>query len=241
MKPCPAIIAALPREVSGLVKRWERRELPGGVVVYTDGHAVVACAGMGAERAALAVEAARAAMPITELISVGLAGACDPALHAGEIVRAGVVIDGRTGERFDSAVLNQVVVTSDAIASVGEKSRLYATYGAAAVDMEAAAVARLAQGHGLKFKTITAISDEADFEVGDLSRFTTTDGQFREAAFALYAAVRPALWGKVISLGRNSGKALAALTEALRGELDWYQKEGIGVENVERLSGAGCA
>jgi len=224
MKACPAIIAALPREVSALVKGWERRELSGGVVVYTNGHAVVACAGMGVARVALAVEAAMEAMPIAALISVGLAGACDPALHVGEIVRAGVVIEGSTGERFADIEFEQVLVTSDAIASVGEKSRLYVTYGAAAVDMEAAAVARLAREHGLKFKAIKAISDEADFELGDLSRFSTADGQFREAAFALHAALRPALWGKVVALGLNSGKALAALTEALRVELDWYQK-----------------
>jgi adenosylhomocysteine nucleosidase len=223
MKACPAIIAALPREVSALVKGWERRELPSGVVVYTNGHAVVACAGMGAERAALAVGAALAAMPIAELISVGLAGACDPKLHVGQIVRASLVIDGGTGERFDSEEFEQILVTSNAIASVGEKARLRATYGAAAVDMEAAAVARLARVHGLKFKAIKAISDDADFEVGDLSRFATADGQFREAAFALHVALRPALWGKVISLGRNGGKALAALTETLKGELDWYK------------------
>ena len=59
---CPAIIAALPREVKPLVRGWTMRELAGqGSVVYTNGSAVVACAGMGAARAALAVQAARAA------------------------------------------------------------------------------------------------------------------------------------------------------------------------------------
>jgi hypothetical protein len=32
------------------------------------------------------------------------------------------------------------------------------------------------------------------------------------------------MWSKVIALGRNSSKAVDALTEALRGELDWYRK-----------------
>jgi hypothetical protein len=32
------------------------------------------------------------------------------------------------------------------------------------------------------------------------------------------------MWGKVIALGRNSSAALAALTETLRGELDWYRR-----------------
>jgi len=219
------VIAAVPREVSALVKGWERRESTDNVFVYTDGNAVVACAGMGAKRAELAVRAAMDAMPVTALLSVGLAGACDPKLKVGEIVRAGVVIDDPTpGERFENSQFRQVLISRDAIAGVGEKARLYAVYGADAVDMEAAAVARLARAHGLEFRAIKAISDEADFEVEGLSRFATPDGQFRERAFAFYAALRPQMWGKVIALGRNSSKALAALTDVLRGELDWYKE-----------------
>jgi adenosylhomocysteine nucleosidase len=224
MKLCPAIIAALPREVNTLVKGWERREFPGGVVVYTNGNAVVACAGMGAVRAVLAVQAAMEAMPITDVLSVGLAGACDPKLRVGDIVRAGVVIDSGLDERFDCSQRGSVLVTVSSIASVGEKSRLHAMYGAAAVDMEAAAVARLARAHGLGFYAVKAISDEAGFEVEGLSQFATADGQFRAGAFALHAALRPAMWGKVIALGRNSRKALAILTEVLQSELDWYGK-----------------
>ena len=143
MRQTPAMIAALPREVRALVKGWERRRIAGGVVVYTNGDAVVACAGMGAERVALAVQAAMDAMKVTALISVGVAGACDPKIRVGEIVRAGVVVDARTGERFEDSQFRQVLVSTDAIASVKEKARLHATYSAAAVDMEAAAVARM--------------------------------------------------------------------------------------------------
>ncbi len=218
------IIAALPREVGGLVKGWERLQLAGGVVVYIKDNAVVACAGMGAERVALAVQAALAAMPVTELISVGLAGACDPMLRVGEIVRAGVVVDARTGERFFDSKFEQVLVSTDGIASVREKTRLHASYQADAVDMEATAVARLAQAHGLGFHAIKAISDEREFEMAGLDRFATKEGKFREGAFALHAVLRPAMWSKAIALGRNSNKAVGALTEALRGELDWYRK-----------------
>jgi adenosylhomocysteine nucleosidase len=178
---------------------------------------------MGAVRAALAVQAAIEAMPLTDLLSVGLAGACDPKVRVGEIVRAGVVIDESTGEQFPDSRYRQVLVTAEAVASVRAKARLHTDYLAHAVDMEAAAVARLAQTNGLSFHAIKAISDEADFEVGGLSKFATTDGQFREAAFALHAAFRPQMWSKVIALGRNSGKALESLTAALRGELDWYR------------------
>jgi adenosylhomocysteine nucleosidase len=117
-------------------------------------------------------------------------------------------------------------VSVDAVASVQEKARLRAAYFADAVDMEAAAVARVAQGSGLTFRAIKAISDESDFEVEGLAQFATADGQFREGAFAVHAALRPAMWRKVIALGWNSSKALRSLTVAVEAELDWYRRRG---------------
>jgi adenosylhomocysteine nucleosidase len=178
---------------------------------------------MGAERAKLAVEAAVAAMPVTALISAGLAGACDIDLPVGAILRAGTVIDAHTNERFEASGGSEVLVSCDKIASVLEKSQYFNLYRADAVDMEAAAVARLAQQYKLEFRAIKAISDEADFDVQSLSRFATPEGQFREAAFALQTALQPWMWAKAIALGRNSSKALKALTGALRAELDWYR------------------
>jgi len=224
MKECPAMIAALPREVKPLVRGWNAQRLPGKIVVYSNDFAVVACAGMGAERATLAVEAALSVRPATVLISVGLAGACDPALRVGDIVRAGLVVDSRTGERFGDAQLPQVLVSAAGIASVREKARLYASYRASAVDMEAAAVARAAQMRGLSFKAIKAISDDAAFELKELARFGTKDGQFREAAFAAHAAVRPHLWTKLFQLAGNGHRAIAALTAELESQLDLYRQ-----------------
>jgi adenosylhomocysteine nucleosidase len=175
---------------------------------------------MGPSQAALAVSAARALLPVTELISVGLAGTCDPALRIGEIVRPGLVVDRNTGERFVNEGLPGVLVSTSAILSVAEKERLRVAYDAMAVDMEAATVARLARAHGLRFRAIKVISDTADFDMGGLSGFATEDGQFREGAFAFHAALRPWMWGKLMGLAKNSSKAVKALNEALRTELD---------------------
>ncbi|GGA61662.1 hypothetical protein GCM10011507_11500 [Edaphobacter acidisoli] len=226
MSECVGIIAALPREIKPLVRGWREERLAGRVRVYTKGSAVVACAGMGAARATLAVEAAMATKPITQLLSVGLAGACDPALRVGEMVRAGVVIDAKSGERYNDSRYSQVLVTAQVVAGVKEKRRLYESYGAAAVDMEAATVARLASARGVSFRAVKAISDEADFEMQDLARFATNDGQFRDVAFAAYAVVRPRLWGKVAVLARNSSRAVEALTRELQAILDLYQVRG---------------
>ena len=220
MNRIPGIIAALPREVAPLVKGWKCEKLPGNRTVYLRDNAVVACAGMGPAQVALAVSAARTLLPITELISVGLAGACDPALKIGDLVRPGVVIDRNTGERFLDEQHESVLVSTDAILSVAEKERLRVAYDAAAVDMEAATVARLARAHRLGFRAVKVISDTADFNMSDLAGFATEEGQFREGAFALHAAVRPWMWGRLIGLAKNSSRAVKALNEALRAELD---------------------
>ena len=218
MKTQVAIIAALPREIASLVRgavadpALEAR----GIFLYRMPGAVVVAAGMGPARVTLAVDAALAAARVEALLSVGVAGACDPALPVGAIVFAGVVVDARTGERFEDSRYTQVLVTGAEIASVAEKRRLFAAYGASAVDMEAATVARLARARGLKFESIKAISDASDFELEELGRFATADGQFREAAFAAYVAVRPWMWRKTIALGRNSAAALRALDTVLR-------------------------
>jgi adenosylhomocysteine nucleosidase len=218
MKRGTAMVAALPRELSALVEGWHCEELPENLFVWSNGRSVAACAGMGSECVARAV---RAVLPMRpwEVISVGLAGACDGNLRVGDIIRPGVVIDEKTNERFVDLKYDRNLVSTDEIVNVDKKMRMRICFDAAAVDMEAATVARMAKVGGVKFRAIKAISDEADFEIGDLGKFVTEDGQFREKRFALYAALRPQKWSKVITLGRNSSKALAVLTEVLRSEL----------------------
>jgi adenosylhomocysteine nucleosidase len=224
MKECPAIIAALPREVEQLVRGWHKHKLPGKVSVYTNDFAVVACAGMGSHRATLAIQAAMAIRPVTILLSAGLAGACDPSLRVGDIVRTGDAIDTQSGERFGDSHSKQILVSTPTIASIQEKQRLRESYAASAVDMEAATVARIAQAHNLPFQAIKAISDDASFELKELARFATHDGQFREAAFVAYAIARPHLWSKLIELAGNSKCALQSLTKELETELNLYRQ-----------------
>jgi adenosylhomocysteine nucleosidase len=214
-----AIVAALPREIAGLVRglKPDAALRVDGVWLYRMPHAVVVAAGMGERRVTLGVQAALAQGDVAMLVSVGLAGACTAQLRPGSVAEAGVVIDARTGERYATASADgAVLVSTQAIASVREKARLASTYGAAIVDMEAATVARLAAAHGVPFRAIKAVSDAHDFEIDSLGRFADERGQFRTAAFALHTALRPGIWGKTMELGGNSSRALTALTETLR-------------------------
>lgn len=225
MRECPAIIAALPREVKQLVRGWQEHRLPGKITAYTSDFAVVVCAGMGPARVALAVQTALSLRPVTALLSAGLAGACNPSLRVGDIIRARTVIDASTGERFTNPLFSDTLITTPVIASIQEKQRLYASYKADAVDMEAATVARLAQAHNLAFGAIKSISDDAFFEMQELARFATPDGQFREAAFAAHSILRPHLWPKLSALAGNSKRALQSLTAELHSQLNWYRQQ----------------
>lgn len=216
-----AIIAAMPREVAPLVKGWKRDDSlrTKKIFVWENERAVVACAGIGERRVAMAVDAACSRGDVTELVSVGWAGAVHGGLRAGSVHRPATVIDAKTGQRFACAGGSGVLVTATAVADAVEKQRLHAAYSADLVDMEAATVARMAEARGLKFRAVKAVSDEFDFEMKELASFTDNAGQFREAAFALHVALRPWLWGGVMTMAGNSKRSAEALCAALRDEL----------------------
>jgi len=237
--PDLVIIAALPRELALLARDLSATRIgdSDGVLLQSatlgsnQGSVLLATAGMGAQRVALAVAAALAHGPINTLLSVGFAGACDPALNPGDVVEASLVIDSRSGERFQTDATLEwtpsgILVTSAQIAGIAEKRRLRETYNAAAVDMEAATVARLARAHGIPFGALKAISDEHDVDLTQLSKFANARGQFRTSAFALHTLLRPQQWRATTSLGRNSKSALHNLTSALHQLIDKHMTQG---------------
>jgi adenosylhomocysteine nucleosidase len=133
-------------------------------------------------------------------------------------------VDTQSGERYSNSQFKQVLVSTPTIASIKEKQRLYESYRAGAVDMEAATVARIAEAHNLPFQAIKVISDDANFELQELARFATQDGQFRAAAFAAYSVAQPRLWSKLFHLAVNSKRAIQSLTVELESQLDWYRQ-----------------
>ena len=213
------IVAALQREISPLVRDWR------AVIHDRDGRrfkffesdpAVAVCGGIGFEAARWASQAAVAIYRPQLLLSAGFAGALDQQLKLGQAFWPRVVIDATDGSRIETASGQGTLVSFSSVAGSGQKARLAAAYGAQAVDMEAAAVARTARTNGIAFAAVKAISDEATFEMPNMSRFVAQGGQFRFAALIAFAAVRPWLWPAFFRLGRNSAKASRALCEELR-------------------------
>lgn len=208
-----ALIAALEREVKPLVRNWrsvERDHQARRYRFFEGRQAVLVCGGIGPEAARRATAAVISLYSPQIVWSVGFAGALDPEMKVGEGLRPERVVDA--GDSSSTAIPGGKgnLVSYGGIAGTQQKSRLRRAYGAQAVDMEAAAVARAAMAGRTSFAAYKVISDESDFEFPALERFVRND-EFRQTAFVAYAAVRPWLWPKVLQLATNSAKASHAL------------------------------
>lgn len=212
--PRLAIVAALEREVRPLVKSWRvtDKEHDGRRFrFFENGEVVVVCGGIGAAAARRASEAVIAIFDPKIVCSGGFAGALDPKLRIGDVVRPSSVINAGDGSRTVVEGGEGVLVSFDSVASPAQKSKLRDSFGADTVDMEAATVARAAEARGKEFTAVKAVSDEIDFEFPAMERFVDADGMFSQGGFAWHIAVRPWLWPRVLRLARNSGRASRAL------------------------------
>ena len=222
------IVAALERELRPLIKDWACRTIEHEgrkFTFYESSYAVAVCSGIGFEAGRRAAQAAIFTYSPELLISVGVAGALVPELRVGETIFPSIVIDARDSSRHETAIANArlgnsplartVVVSAAAIAGAAQKERLGKAYGAHAVDMEGAAVARAAQVHGLPFLAIKTISDDLDFDLPEMASFVH-NGQFEIARFAVHVLLRPWLWLAVARLARNTRIASENLCAWLR-------------------------
>jgi adenosylhomocysteine nucleosidase len=226
--PTKIAIIALEHELHPLIKHWPQTKAHHqgrDFTFYESPYAVVVCSGIGPEPGRRASEAIIAKYSPHVLISAGIAGALTPDLKVGETLFPTSIIDARDSSRHETAIQNAplgntpfaktIVVSYPEIAGAAQKDKLGKAYGAHAVDMEGASVARAAEAHGIPFIAIKAISDEVDFELPEMMPFFR-DGQFQTARFVLHISIRPWLWLRVFRLARNTKLASENLCAWLR-------------------------
>jgi len=220
-----AIIAAMPGELKPLVGGWPN-STRNGIHFWAQRNEeeewIVACAGAGQSAATRAFAAIEDGGPIDLVFSVGWAGALRAEIASGSAHNVAGVIDVRTGERFrcDAGAGDLWLATSPRVADQAEKRRLAATYDAALVDMEAAAVARLAAMREIPFYSIKGVSDGFNDRLPDFNPFLAPDGRFRLLPFVFLSMIRPWYWPALLRMGENSRKASQSIVESLRDFLD---------------------
>jgi adenosylhomocysteine nucleosidase len=223
-----AFIAAFPGELKPLVRTVVADGKSRGVWPHSTRNGVhfwavrneeeewiAACAGAGQAAATRAFSAIEDGGPIDLVFSIGWAGALRPEMTPGSAHNVAGVIDVKTGERFrcDAESGDQWLVTAPAVAGPDEKLRLAKAYNAALVDMEAAAIARLAAMRQIPFYCIKGVSDGLDAKLPDFNRFLSPTGQVETARLVLYAMFRPWHWPALIQMGENSSKASQGIAE----------------------------
>jgi nucleoside phosphorylase len=219
-------IAALEREVAGVVRGWSATRTRIGnaerrVYYSYSQQAALICAGTGEERAYTAAKGFIEKFSPRVVVSLGFAGSCVPELNPGALVVPSRLVEAASGRVFPCASGSGTLVTLHEVAGKAAKQQALARFGALAVEMEAAGVAAAAVEYGKEFMAIKAISDGAEEELDFLSGFVTAEG-FKTGRFVAHLALRPRLWRRVAALNRNSRLAVAALETAV-GECsrDW--------------------
>jgi adenosylhomocysteine nucleosidase len=158
----------------------------------------------------------------TALVSFGLAGGLDPALTAGALLVPEAVLAGGTRLRTDPSLsawlggpTGQCLLGTDRVAtSVGDKSRLWAQTGCAALDLESGPVAEFAAASGLPFAVLRAVCDPAVISLPPAALAALSqDGRIGPIRVAASLARVPGQIPALLQLARAAARARRALSE----------------------------
>jgi hypothetical protein len=147
--------------------------------------------------------------PIAILLG-GLAGALDPTLRCGD-----VIVDEQSAW---TGILRHgpIHCAQNIIATAREKSELFRSTGAIAVEMESSKVRQFAQQRAIPFIHVRSISDEASQSL-NLSLFGLIDemGRPRLGAVARMILKEPAMARDLLHMSKQSRTALKSLSTAV--------------------------
>ena len=257
--PHVLLLAALRDELEPTVSALQLQWSTGGGAAKGEFEGIpttAAATGMGAAR----VTAAASKLVDTEgpsaILLLGLAGGLDPGLKAAEVRRIVRILDEHGGAyalqcgtvpqrqevdepaaadtQHDDGAAATLLSVDTVISSVEQKAELFGRYGAAMVDMESAALARLALQRGLPLTVLRAVSDPADQVLPPQAvTWVREDGSIDTRAAMMFLATHPWMAGKLMSLRRHAQAAAQALAGAV-GDVLRTMVKPLADQDVER-------
>lgn len=192
----------------------------------------LALAGGGMPSGAAAAAERLAAEGAGALVSFGLCGGLDPTLPPGTLLVPRTV-RAHDGDYATDAALSAwlggwscttLAAADSVVATAGAKRALFAATGAAGVDLESGAAARVAARHGLAFAVLRAVCDPGTAGLPPLA-LAALDAQGRIGPARVLASLagRP---GQIVALVRLA-RAAAAARAALVGRVgDILRRDG---------------
>lgn len=207
------------------------------------GHRLVLIrSGIGKPRARSALSQVCDQFPLSLALSIGYAGGLDPALRAGDLVVADSVLELEpASSKGNSAPVSEVsldaslvdramqlrpgvkthrgklITVDEAVCKPEDKRALARRCSALAVEMETAALLRLAKEKNLPFLSVRSISDTADQELIDFSACIDDSGEVSKVKAGWHILTHPGSVAKVRDLRACTQKAarnLARFVEA---------------------------
>lgn len=183
--------------------------------------------GGSTEGARQAAEALADEMGTVGLVSFGLAGGLDPSLKAGTLIIPDTVldVDGTAyrcdmslSEQFGGPTVSSLLGGGEVAATVAQKYKLFTSTRASAIDLESAAVARVAAVRGLRFAVMRAVADPATRDLPRASLVALDgDGRISPGAICNSLLRHPLQLRSLIALGREASHARKTLQTAFEG------------------------
>jgi adenosylhomocysteine nucleosidase len=166
------------------------------------------------------------------VVSAGVCGALDPRLAPGDLVIPERVIDARGASyqigvshhrealsRLSAPACTDPLVTSNRVVATTEaKASLFASSGAAAVDMESAIIIERAARSAYPALVVRAVSDDSRQSLpAKLVGLVDSEGRLRVARALALTVTRPMTLPSALGLGRRTRRALRAVARVLAG------------------------
>lgn len=245
------IVTAMPEERAAVLKAMRRvsRGQQDGLLLYrgllAQQEACLVEGGIGTTAAARATQTLIAACRPSLLISAGYCGAVRPGPATGDLVLCSRLLTADR-ERVQELVLSDsqptaarlaaelqrfglrawqgsFITTRDITSKAAISARLPEDMAHPVLEMESAAVALAANGAGIPFIGLRAVSDDAAEELQfSLDEISTAEGQVAVARVLWLLLRRPTLLGQLLRLaagsakaGKNLGRGLAHLSTLL--------------------------
>jgi nucleoside phosphorylase len=175
---------------------------------------VITRLGVGPDVARRTTEWALRAFPVDHVLVSGIAGGLHQDLPVGAVVVPEVVVDLRSGQRYQASPLGTVerrgvIGTADRL--IGDERELDALRadGVVALEMESSGVAAACEATAVPWTTFRVISDRPDEHLTDdtMLSLLRPDGSARVAAALGVMARHPGRISGMVRLGRDSAMA----------------------------------
>ena len=223
-----AIIGAIKDEIAGIKNqmriddaiRWQSGNAFIGEWKGAD--IVLVRSGMGCNCAKDALWEVARTYELDRVISIGYAGALDPALDVGDLVVPDKVVYFETQKSYSlgentltyipEVIRGTLLTVDEVVATPLEKKALREKYSAVAVDMETFALAEEAQTRNLPFISVRCITDTSEQELIDCSHLVAKDGDVSKLKAGWHILTHPGDLKGMIDLGKHAKMATAKLT-----------------------------